>query len=64
VTRFVIDASVAVKWVVAEPDSDLAVAVLESFLLSAPDLLFLKRLVQAFPLGEIRLRPALCKEVR
>lgn len=37
--RFVIDASVAIKWVVEESDSSLAVAVLENCLLSAPDLL-------------------------
>lgn len=38
-TRFVIDASVAIKWVVLEEDSTAAVAVLEHCPLSAPDLL-------------------------
>ena len=37
--RLVIDASVAVKWVVPEPDSDRAEALLDHALM-APDLLF------------------------
>ena len=38
-TRFVIDASVAIKWIVEEDDSDAAVAVLHNCPLTAPDLL-------------------------
>ena len=38
-SRYVIDASVAVKWVVQEADSVTAVSVLEKCLLSSPDLL-------------------------
>ena len=38
-SRFVIDASVAVKWIVDEDDSEAAVAVLANCPLSAPDLL-------------------------
>ncbi len=38
-TRFVIDASVAVKWVVAEEGTDQAVSLLSGRSLSAPDLL-------------------------
>ena len=37
--RIVIDASVAIKWVVDEADSDVAVEVLESCSLASPDLL-------------------------
>jgi predicted nucleic acid-binding protein len=39
VTRLVIDASVAVKWVVTEPDTPLAVRLLKAAPLAAPDLL-------------------------
>jgi len=39
VSRFVIDASVAVKWVVSEPDSDDAEALLDSHSFVAPDLI-------------------------
>ena len=38
-SRVVIDASVAIKWVVDEADSDAAVAVLEGCSLASPDLL-------------------------
>lgn len=38
-TGFVIDASVAVKWVVTEPGTDEAVTLLSTHRLSAPDLL-------------------------
>lgn len=38
-TRFVIDASVAIKWIIEEGDSDIAVAIMERCPLSAPDLL-------------------------
>ena len=38
-SRYVIDASVAVKWVVQENDSVTAISVLEKCLLSSPDLL-------------------------
>ena len=38
-SRIVIDASVAIKWVVDEADSDVAVEVLESCSLASPDLL-------------------------
>lgn len=38
-SRFVVDASVAIKWVVHEDGSDTAVAVLENCALTAPDLL-------------------------
>ena len=38
-SRFVVDASVAIKWVVREEDSGLATALLDDCRLSAPDLL-------------------------
>lgn len=37
--RFVIDASIAIKWVVHEEDSLNALAILQNFSLAAPDLL-------------------------
>lgn len=37
--RFVIDASIAIKWVVHEDDSSDALAILQKFSLSSPDLL-------------------------
>ena len=37
--RFVVDASVAIKWVVSEIDSDSAIDILEKFSLVSPDLL-------------------------
>ena len=40
--RFVIDASVASKWIVAEPDSDDAVALRQRCELMAPDLLIVE----------------------
>jgi predicted nucleic acid-binding protein len=40
VTRLVVDASVAVKWVLKEPDSDAARRVAETAELLAPDLLW------------------------
>ena len=40
--RAVVDASVALKWVVAEPDSSAADALLERYALAAPELLLVE----------------------
>lgn len=38
----VVDASIAIKWVLAEADSDVAIGLIESDLLIAPDLFFVE----------------------
>lgn len=58
--KAVVDASVALKWVVAEPDSQSADALLERYTLAAPELLlgecvnalWLRRCRGAFDLGD------------